>query len=78
MGDSISAQGSKGFTTCELYCSKENIGQIKITRVFADKKQNTCNVKLIVSSESADSISVNHINFTDAMKQIQNCYNFKE
>lgn len=78
MGDSISAQGSKGFTTCELYCSKENIGQIKITRIFADKKQNTCNVKLIVSSESADSISVNHINFTDAMKQIQNCYNFKE
>ncbi len=75
MGNNIYAQGIKGFNTAEFYCPKENIGEIKIIRTVPDRKHGTCNVVLNVRSESADSITVHHLNTNEVLKAISEVYN---
>lgn len=75
MGNNIYAQGIKGFNTAEFYCPKENIGEIKIIRTVPDRKHGTCNVALNVRSESADRITVHHLNTDEVLKAISEVYN---
>lgn len=74
-GDTIFVHSIKGFRTCKLYCPKENVGEIKITRFFTDFSQNTCRVKLTVRSESADRIRIKMIDYSATLEEIKKCYN---
>ena len=74
MGNNIFAQTVKGFNTCELYCPRENVGQIKLIRNIPDIPHKTCKVVVTVCSESADSIKVRHLNYDEVKKSIAECY----
>lgn len=63
LGDNSYVKSNRFFRTCELYCPRDRIGQIKITRFPLDIAQNTCRVRLTVCSESADSLRVRHLNY---------------
>lgn len=76
IGENIFARSIKGFRTCEMYCPKENIGQIKIIRYIPDKLYGTCTVVISIRSESADKIRVRHINYKEAVESFENSYNF--
>ena len=74
MGKNIFAQTIKGFNTCELYCPRENVGQIKLIRNIPDIPRKTCKVVVSVCSESADSIKVRHLNYDEVKNSIAECY----
>lgn len=74
LGSNIFAQGSKGFGTRELYCEKEKLGMIKIIRTPADRRYNTCKVKLTVRSESADSVRVRNLDYSETLSSISDCF----
>lgn len=75
LGENICVQSTKGLRTSRLYCPKENIGEIKITRFLTDFPQNTCRVRITVRSESADSIRVRMFDYSKVKEQILNCFN---
>lgn len=74
MGKNIFAQTVKGFNTCELYCPRENVGQIKLIRNIPDISRKTCKVVVSVCSESADIIKIRHLNYEEVKKSIAECY----
>ncbi|MGN0493787.1 MAG: PH domain-containing protein [Acutalibacteraceae bacterium] len=74
MGKNVFAQTVKGFNTCELYCPRENVGQIKLIRNIPDIPRKTCKVVVSVCSESADSIKVRHLNYEEVKSSIAECY----
>lgn len=74
MGNNIFARSVKWFRTCELYCPKENVGQIKIIRNIPDIPFKTCKVVISVRSESADRIKVRHLSYGDVKKSIYEAY----
>lgn len=76
-GDNVFASSSVGISRRQLYVEKEKIGVIKITRTPADRKYNTCKVKLTVRSESADGIRVKNVEYASVCENIGNCYNIK-
>lgn len=78
LGENIYAKSTKYFRTCELYCPKHKIGQIKITRFWADKLQKTCRIRLTVCSEGADSVRVRHLNYDEVVKEVNRCFNLDE
>lgn len=69
-GKSIMAKSTKGFRTCRLYCPREKVGEIKITRFFTDFYYKTCRVRITVCSEGADTIRVRHLNYYEVMRNI--------
>ncbi len=75
--NSVFASGMRGFNARELYCDKNNIGIIKITRTPADRRYNTCKIKLTVRSEKADSIRVKLLNTDMVTKEIKAAYDIK-
>lgn len=76
--ENIFAKGVKGFRTRELYCPKEKVGQIRLTRFFTDFYYKTCKIKLTICSENADSIFLRHLDFETVKKNILNCYGIEE
>ncbi len=71
--DTIMLSGSNKFTIRELYCEKNKIGVIKISQTLADIKFHTCKLKLVVRSESADSVKIKNISLkavTDSINRI--------
>lgn len=77
IGDNIYAQGIKGFNTYEFYCPKENVGEIKIIRTLPARKYGTCTVTVSVRSESADSVTVRHLDYGSVKQNIFEVYNIK-
>ncbi len=75
LGEQVMASGSTGFIIRELYCDKNNIGIIKITRTPADLKYNTCKVKLMVRSENADSVRVKNLELPIVKQKIKETFN---
>ena len=75
LGDNICIQSTKGLRTSRIYCPKENIGEIKITRFFTDFSQNTCRLRLTVRSESADSIRVRMFDYGEVTKELSKNFN---
>ncbi len=75
LGNNIFIQSNRFFGTRAMYCPKENIGQIKITRFPIDKYQKICRVRLTVCSENADSVRVRFLNYADVTKEITDCFN---
>lgn len=77
-GKSVMAKSTKGFRTCRLYCPKERIGEIKISRFLTDYYYGTCRVRITVCSEGADTIRVRHLNYYEVMREIYKNFNITE
>ena len=77
-GDTVFVRGKKGLRKCRLYCPKERVGEIKIQRFPIDPIYKTCNIKITVRSETADSMVVRHLVYEDAKKEIFDCYGITE
>ncbi len=77
-GKSVMAKSTKGFRTCRLYCPKERIGEIKITRFFTDFYYGSCRVRITVCSEGADTIRVRHLNYYEVMREIYKNFDITE
>lgn len=71
----IYAQGSRGFNTCEFYCPKENVGEIKVIRYPNDLRFKTCKVKITVRSEGADSIRIKNLDYEKTLQAINKTFN---
>lgn len=78
LGKNVLVQSKRGLRTCEMYCPKEKIGQIRILRVFTDFYYKTCKVRITLCSESADSIQLRHIDYETAKQEILNSFNINE
>lgn len=74
LGKYILASGSFGFTVRELYCDKSKIGVIKISQTPADRRFNTCKVKLTVRSENADSVRVKNIDLKTVNQNLKQTF----
>lgn len=74
LGDTIFAHSTKNLRITELYCPKENVGEIKIHRFFTDFPQKTCRIRITVRSESADSIRVRMLPYDEVKQEIRNCF----
>ncbi|MBR4123758.1 MAG: PH domain-containing protein, partial [Clostridia bacterium] len=77
-GNNVLVQSKRGLRTCEMYCPKEKIGQIRLLRVFTDFYYKTCKVRITLCSESADSIQLRHIDYETAKQEILNSFNISE
>lgn len=77
-GNSVMAKSTKGFRTCRLYCPKEKIGEIKVSRFFTDFYYNTCRVRITVCSEGADTIRVRHLNYYETLEEIYKNFDLSE
>lgn len=76
-GDSIFAKSGKGLRTYELYCPKENIGEIRMTRFIPDRRHKTCRVRIFVRSERADNIRVRNLDYEAVKNSIYKCFNIE-
>lgn len=76
-GENIFARSNKGLRTYELYCHKENVGEIRLVQFPPDRIYKTCRVKVIVRSERADNIRVRFLDYKTAKSEIYKCYNIE-
>lgn len=76
--NTVYARGSKYTYIRSMYCKYNKIGVITITRYPLDREIGTCNVKIAVRSEWADSIVVRHISYKKIIRQIDNLYRIYE
>ncbi len=78
LGDNIYASSKKWLRTCEIFCPKENVGQIKLTQVFTDFAYKTCKIRITVCSETADSLKLPHFDYKSTKEAILKCYGLDE
>ncbi len=77
-GDNIFLRSNKGLRTCEIYCPKENVGEIKLIRLMpTDSLYKTCRVRISVRSERADSLRVRHLDYETVKKEVYKCFNIE-
>lgn len=76
-GDNIFARSSRGLRTFEMYCPKENVGEIRIIRFLPDRWYKTCRVRVLVRSERADNIRVRHLDYNKVKNAIYTCFNIE-
>lgn len=76
-GDNIFARSNRGFRTYEMYCPKENVGEIRIVQFPPDRVYKTCRVKVLVQSERADNIRVRFLDYKTAKFEIYKCFNIE-
>ncbi len=69
-GENVFIRSRKGFKTCELYCPKENVGEVKLVRFPADMWHHTCRLRITVRSERADSLCVRHLDYETVKKTV--------
>ncbi len=74
-GENVFIRSRKGFKTCELYCPKENVGEIKLVRFPADMWHHTCRLRITVRSERADSLRVRHLDYETVKKTVNEYFN---
>lgn len=72
--DTIMLSGSNVFVIRELYCDKSKVGSIKIFQTPADIRFKTCKLKIIVRSETADSIKIKNIDIKNTVERINYIY----
>lgn len=76
-GNNIFARSSRGLRTFELYCPKENVGEIRIVRFPPDRWYKTCRVRVLVRSERADNIRVRHLDYNTVKDAVYKCFNIE-
>ncbi len=74
LGKNIYIRGTTFFKTREIYCPRENIGQIKILQLGFDLVQNTCLVRFTVCSEQADSIRLRYMDYDKITENVYKCF----
>ncbi len=74
LGKNIYIRGTSLFKTREIYCPKENVGQIKILQMGFDLVQSTCLVRFTVCSEQADSIRLRYMDYEKVSEDIYKCF----
>ncbi len=74
VNDILYAKYTRWSATREMFCVAGRVGLIHISRWPIDKMYKTCNIKIIERSESAESITVKHIDYEDIKKQLYNFY----
>lgn len=77
-GKNVFVQSKKGLRLCELYCPKEKVGQIILTRYFTDYYYKTCNVRVVLCSESADTIQLRHMDYETTKQEIMKSFEINE
>lgn len=78
LGENIFLRSNRWFRTCEMYCPKENIGEVKILRIMpADYFYKTCRVRVFIRSERADSLRVRHLDYETAKQHIYKCFDIE-
>ncbi len=76
-GDNIFARSNRGYRTYEMYCPKENVGEIRIVRFLPDLWYNTCRVRVLVRSEHADNIRVKHLDYDVVKNAAYKCFDIE-
>ena len=76
-GENIFARSSRGLRTVDMYCPKENVGEIRIVRFPPDRWYKTCRVRVLVRSERADNIRVRHLDYATVKDAVYNCFNIE-
>lgn len=76
-GDNIFVRSSHGLRTMDMYCPKENVGEIRIVRFPPDRWYKTCRVRILVRSERADNIRVRHLDYETVKNAVYNCFNIE-
>ena len=76
-GENIFARSNKGLRTYELYCHKENVGEIRLVQFPPDRIYKTCRVKVLIRSERADNIRVKFLDYKTAKSEIYKCFNIE-
>lgn len=74
-GEHVAVLSSRKFSLVELRCKFEKIGVIKISQTPFDRKHNLCKMKLTIRSESADSITVANLDYSELKVALLNNYN---
>lgn len=77
LGDNIFCRSNTGLRTCEIYCPKENVGEIKLIRFPTDLFYKTCRIKIAVRSERADSLRVRHLDYEAVKTEVYKCFNIE-
>ena len=77
-GENVFIRSRKGFKTCELYCPKEKVGEVKLVRFPADMWHHTCRLRITVRSERADSLCVRHLDYDTVKKTVYEYFNINE
>lgn len=62
--DTVFVRAANGMKCKELTCDREKIGLLTVRRFPADRRQDTCNLKLTIRSQSADRITVRHLQYS--------------
>lgn len=73
-GDTVCAEGRRGFTVRELYCEKERVGVIRISQTPADRRYSTCKVRVTVRGESGDRIKVRNLDLSAVNREISDIF----
>lgn len=76
--ETIFASGKKGLRRSQLYCPKERVGEIKLIRYPPDYYFKTCNVKITVRSETADNMTVKHLDYVQVKEAIFRGFGIEE
>lgn len=74
----ITARYSRWNKLCETYCDASRVGVITVLKLPLDKLYDTCNVRITVCSEAADSILVKHIPYKELIEQLDRQYKIYE
>ncbi len=68
------AKYTRWSSTREMFCEAHRVGVIHITKWPADSRYKTCNIRLTERSESAESITVKHIPYSNIKTQLSSFY----
>lgn len=74
----VFVRGRTVMRTCEFYCPKENIGEIKLIRWPVDFLHKTCRARFSVRSEHADSILVRHLDYETVKQEVYKNFDIEE
>jgi len=78
IGKNFYAKSKRMLRTCEMFCPKDRIGQIKITRIFTDFFYGTCKIRVTTCSENADSIKLSHFDYKSVLNEIYKAFDIAE
>lgn len=71
------ARYTRWSATREMFCEADRVGLIKIIKWPIDRGFNTCNIRITERSESAESITVKHIDYDEINKRLKKLYKYE-
>ena len=71
-GEHLHVEGCGLFRYKRLCCDKKDVGLLKVMQTPADRRDNSCKIKIILGGESGERVKIKYISFTNAKKEITN------